>query len=71
MARLLGAMAAEHSPSPGEGSQIPNPQKEMGNRTEIPAPTSAKYPSRPGDTGSTPHLSITWDWARRTGREGC
>lgn len=47
MARLLGAVAAEHSPSPGDGSQIPNPHRKMGNRTEIPAPTSTKYPYRP------------------------
>lgn len=71
MARLLGATAAEHPPSTPEGSQIPNPHREMGNKTEIPAPASAKYSYRPGDTESIPQLSITWDWARRTGRERC
>lgn len=71
MARLLRAMTAEHPASAGEHLQIPNPRREMGNKAEIPAPTSPKYPYRPGDTGSPPHLSITWDWARRTGRERC
>lgn len=67
MARLLGAMAAEHSPSTEEGSQIPNPHREMGNKTEITAPTSAKYPYQPEDTGSTSHLPL---WIGQGGQAG-
>lgn len=51
MARLLGAVAAEQPPSAGESLQIPNPRREMGNKIEIPAPPSPKYPCRLGDTG--------------------
>lgn len=59
MARLLGAMAAEHPPSTEEGSQIPNSCRKMRNKTEIPAPTSANIPTGWGTQDPPPtHPSL-------------